>query len=738
MKHLFSIMFLILITFLSSFGQVNVLIDSTQTWQGIPGLEKTAKGRVYISLYSGGLKEPAPENKVFLCYSDDQGKTFNKPRVMASQKNGARAFDPTLWIDPQGRLWYIFNRGNKETAEHGVYALICKNPDAKKPVWSEEFRLAYDSPYSFRMNKPTVLSSGEWIMPLTHATEIVHEWFAGEKQIQGVCISTDKGKSWKLHGSVNAPMWALETMIVELKDGRLWMLIRTGSGVLWESISLDKGISWSTAKATTIANPGTRFFIRRLSSGNLLLVNHYKFKGRDHLSAQLSTDDGKSWNDGLLLDERSSVSYPDGVQDKDGLIWIVYDRDRYGNGEILLSKFREEDVAAGKNISGLVSLKQVISKLAKPKLLPSGWNPKQAADNVMTGLVKVSSQEAKGAHDADFRIVGDRAFIVSMENDVKPGENQEWPYIFVSMSVVNMKTHTIEKIIPIARGGQVFENETLPPGACFVPRIIMKDKKTIRCFFASEEPGIRESQTWFIDFDCEKLKLESNIHRAKIKTSAGVFDMQPRYYYADAVATGGFTRKPVDNALYAFDFKVFNNKTYVVINNFAGGQNGLAVMNDNLDTFEVLGQYNQPYELKLTESAVNRLPDSTWMAICRQEGGNKNYIFTTSKDGKTWSVGEHREIVPNGGSSKPTFDKLKGVYYLGWQESTMINKVGRSVFNIDISKDGKTWERKYRFETEKSFQYPTFREYNGTVWLTVTQGDTDASRKERIMFGKLE
>jgi hypothetical protein len=92
------------------------------------------------------------------------------------------------------------------------------------------------------------------------------------------------------------------------------------------------------------------------------LVNHYKFTGRSHLTAQISTDDGASWNEGLLLDERERVSYPDGVQDKDGIIWVVYDRDRQGAGEILLARFREEDVIAGKDVSGKVRLKQVISR----------------------------------------------------------------------------------------------------------------------------------------------------------------------------------------------------------------------------------------------------------------------------------------------------------------------------------------------------------------------------------------
>jgi hypothetical protein len=153
------------------------------------------------------------------------------------------------------------------------------------------------------------------------------------------------------------------------------MLMRTGSGVLWESHSKSKGRSWSEPSPTTIRNPGSRFFIRRLASGNLLLVNHYKFTGRSHLTAQISTDEGATWNEGLLLDERGGekfangvpggVSYPDGVQDKTGLIWIVYDRSRNGLGQILLARFREEDVVAGKEVSGSVRLKQVINTLEK-------------------------------------------------------------------------------------------------------------------------------------------------------------------------------------------------------------------------------------------------------------------------------------------------------------------------------------------------------------------------------------
>ena len=88
-----------------------------------------------------------------------------------------------------------------------------------------------------------------------------------------------------------------------------------------------------------------------LNSGNLLLVKHgplEKATGRSHLMAFVSTDDGRSWDGGLSLDERSGVSYPDGQQTPDGLIRIIYDFSRTGTRHILMAAFREEDVTAGK------------------------------------------------------------------------------------------------------------------------------------------------------------------------------------------------------------------------------------------------------------------------------------------------------------------------------------------------------------------------------------------------------
>lgn len=377
--------------------------------------------------------------------------------------------------------------------------------------------------------------------------------------------------------------------------------------------------------------------------------------------------------------------------------------------------------------------------LSAQNVLPENWNPVSEANGVLQKLVKVTAPEVKGAHDAEFVLIDNYAYVVAEVNDVQPGESGNWDFIYCAMSIINLKTLDVEKIIPFARSEQRFENVKLPKGQCWIPRIIQKNKKTLRCYFVSKISGKNpHSQVWYIDYDLRLEVFSKKIHKVKIKTAEGTFDMTAEPFYADAKAQG-FKRKSVGFGTYLFDsFKEFDGRVYVALNNFPGKQNALAIANRKLNTFEVLGHYNEPQSAKLSESSINRLPDGSWMAICRRDDDDKNYLITTSKDGRNWAIAKPISSIPNGTNSKPTFDFFNGVYYLGWQEKTKIDGAFRSVFNIDVSCDGKNWERKYSFRTNKSFQYPSFTKHGNSIWLIVTQGDFSSSRKERIMFGRLE
>lgn len=352
--------------------------DEVRPGAMIIGMDRTPKGRLWGCWTGTGDRR---EGYFILATSDDSGRTWSKPRLVvgARDPSGKRPYGAlvgNLWTDPLGRLWLFFDEQiGGEDGRIGDWFVRCDAPDADEPAWSPPVRFAEGC----TLNKPTVLKNGDWLLPVSH--------WAEKKAL--VYASTDQGNSWKPRGGVVFPDWNFdEHMMVELGDGRLWMLART-NGNPYECFSTDHGKTWSEPKpAATVQNVNARFFLRRLASGRILLVKNgppsERLKKRSHMSAFLSEDEGRTWRGGLLLDERASVSYPDGFQAPDGLIYILYDWNRHSDAEILLAKFREEDVLAGRLVSKDAKLCMLANKATGPKPehlyngieLPLEWPPR--------------------------------------------------------------------------------------------------------------------------------------------------------------------------------------------------------------------------------------------------------------------------------------------------------------------------------------------------------------------------
>lgn len=356
--------------------------SKNRIWQGIASLEVTKRGRMLFCFYSGGVKEEI-ENYSMLVKSED-GVNFTEP-IAVAYREGSRCYDPCLWIDPTGRLWFTWSI----TPEEKLYAAVCDDPDADELSFSEPFIVGEE----VMMNKPTVTRAGEWLFPISVWKENFRKALSGavdndKSRLAYAYKSTDNGKSFVRLGGVDAPERAYdEHIIFEHRDGRLAMYIRTLYGIA-VSYSTDGGESWSDAVDSGLGGPCSRFAIRRLRSGRVLLINHVDFDGRNNLTALLSEDDGKSFPYKLLLDGRSEVSYPDLKEADDGFIYVAYDRERGGfkksleeaeacAREILYAKITEADILAGKLVTDGSSLANIVNKLGKfegdPKIL-EGYN----------------------------------------------------------------------------------------------------------------------------------------------------------------------------------------------------------------------------------------------------------------------------------------------------------------------------------------------------------------------------
>lgn len=329
--------------------------DNTRLFQGIPGIERARNGRLWALWYAGGPDEPTegPGNYVVLVTSGDDGRTWSGPKLVIDPPGPVRAYDATLWHDPDGRMWLFWSQSyEKWDGRSGVWAIVTKDSGSDRPKWSEPRRLSD----GIMMNKPTVTSWGEWLMPASVwergptaniPPALQHD--LGARKGANVMVSRDKGRTWSYRGQAIVPERVFdEHMIVERRDRSLWMLVRAAYGI-GESTSTDRGATWEPGRKSGIPHVNSRFFVRRLKSGKLLLVTHEPpdHKTRSHLIAHLSNDDGKTWTGGLMIDERKGVSYPDGVQAPDGTIYLIYDYSRTGDRQIFMASFTEDDVAAG-------------------------------------------------------------------------------------------------------------------------------------------------------------------------------------------------------------------------------------------------------------------------------------------------------------------------------------------------------------------------------------------------------
>lgn len=247
--------------------------------------------------------------------SSDGGRTWSDQRVLQENTGRQNVMSVTLrWIgdpaDPRLALFYL------QKNAYDDLQLFVRFSDDEARTFGDPICVTIDPGYHVVNNdRVTQLGSGRLIVPAASTTNV-------ESDNHFVChcyYSDDQGRTWAAgSGRVDLPRrGAMEPEVIELRDGRLLMIIRTQLGYIAASYSSDGGDAWSEAESMQVTAPEAPATIRRIpATGDLLLIwnNTYDPSAghggpRTPLTAAVSRDEGRTWEDVRNLEADPARTY---------------------------------------------------------------------------------------------------------------------------------------------------------------------------------------------------------------------------------------------------------------------------------------------------------------------------------------------------------------------------------------------------------------------------------------------
>lgn len=261
------------------------------------------------------IRSQAGVNRLIRNRSTDCGHTWSEPETLRTVPihGGVVAL-----LDRRGeaQLFVLVSRtqgdGKRIAVDRFIDIWQLRSSDGRNE-WSEPQRIFEG--YVGSAQGALQLRSGRIVLPFAY-------WVADRPQgpptganVTTAVYSDDEGQTWKQSpAKLTAPCQdgyngsnygAIEPTILQLKDGRVWMLMRTQTGYLYESFSND-GADWSEARPSRFrSSTGPAFLLRMRDDRIALFWNHCElstrangqgvYGGRDVLHAAISADEGQTW-----------------------------------------------------------------------------------------------------------------------------------------------------------------------------------------------------------------------------------------------------------------------------------------------------------------------------------------------------------------------------------------------------------------------------------------------------------
>jgi len=268
--------------------------------------DKRLAGIFFRSTAGGG-----PE----LCarYSTDNGKTWGPTEGLYQLPTDGGGGSPEPLVDSKGELHVFYLKARKKMPSGLDIDIWYTKSSEGRTKWRPIARIWEG--YTGSLNSVIQMRNGRIILPFSYMTK--RNWaergegfdkytYMGSFNCTAL-YSSDFGDTWHVSPTqlkVTAPdlgtYGAIEPVVVERKDGKVWMLLRTQHGRFFESLSED-GISWSTPQPTRILSSDSPAGLTRLDDGRIVMFWNnclrfpYAYGGRHVMHGAISSDDGKSW-----------------------------------------------------------------------------------------------------------------------------------------------------------------------------------------------------------------------------------------------------------------------------------------------------------------------------------------------------------------------------------------------------------------------------------------------------------
>ena len=260
----------------------------------------------WTDFYAGSAADHGPARIVGKT-SNDGGRTWSEKRTLIENDGGCNVMEVNFLRLKNGAIALFHCQKNAE--EKDCRVMMRTSADEGK-TWSDATQMSPAGKY-------TGLTNGRCIR-LRSGRILLEAWEGGDSYC---CLSDDEGKTWHDGKRVKpAGGECYEPACIELKDGRVMMMMRTGLGGQFKSISTDGGESWSDPVLSALVGSAAPVSLSRIpATGAILAIwNHNPDQNkRNPLTAAVSKDEGETWQDFRNIEDA-----PDGAWAYPAVTWV--------------------------------------------------------------------------------------------------------------------------------------------------------------------------------------------------------------------------------------------------------------------------------------------------------------------------------------------------------------------------------------------------------------------------------